>query len=122
MRTDKCCGTHPVDGEAQPDSSKHRSQACSMKGDDDPSGARKESQSLAGMDVMDECSSNSKSYPRMFLVVLVLALPMLLDDEDDGVEAYNMGPFRCWQLLALIFDLGRIRINDKSDLSAACSM
>ena len=120
MRTDKCCGTQPVDGEAHPDSSKHRSQACSMKGDDDPSGARKESQSLAAMDVMDECSSNSKSYPRMFLVVLVLALPMLLDDdENDGVEAHNTVRIRC-RILALIFDLGRI--NDKSDLSTACSM
>ena len=91
-----------------------------MKGDDDPSGAKKESQSLAGMDVMDECSSNSKSCPRMFLVVLALALPMLLDDdEDDGVEACSMAPIRCGKL-ALIFDLGRI--NDISDLSTACSM
>ena len=80
-----------------------------MKGDDDPSGARKESHSSADMDDMDECSSNSKSYPRMFcVVVLVLALPTLLLDEDDGDDCAQMGPVR-WRI-CLIFVLGRINV------------
>jgi len=83
-----------------------------MKGDEDPSGARNESQSSAGMDVMDECSSNSKSYPRMFLVVLV-ALPMLLLDDDDGDDA-KMGPSR---RILRIFALGLM--TDKSYLQSS---
>ena len=78
-----------------------------MKGDEDPSGARKESHSSADMDDMDECSSNSKSYPRMFcVVVLVLALPTLLLDEDDGDDCAQRRPVR-WKI-CLIFVLGRI--------------
>lgn len=59
ITTDRCCGAHPVIGDAHLLSSKHFSHECCRKGDEDPSCARKAFHDSAGMDEMDGWTLNS---------------------------------------------------------------
>lgn len=71
-----CCGAQPVAGDAQPDSSRQDSQACSKNGED--SSWRQEFQSSGGMLLMDGRNSNEIFFEYSLEVSRLLALRSII--------------------------------------------